>query len=238
MVAKKIGPLKIARKSRQFLLNKQMETFRRNYVIDTSIHNGINYCMARPLEFDRDAALEQAGLAFRAKSYASTSTDDLIRAMGIGRQSLYNAFGDKWQLYLTALTDYLRRSTSAHVQRLHAGPSALQGIREMLEGLAVEDDALRAMGCMGVGAVCEFGAEESQVAELRSKSSNYLRSKLVKSVREGQASGEIDQALNPEEAASYLLMCMTGIQLAARGGAKTKELSRLARFAADRMKAH
>ena len=194
--------------------------------------------MARALEFDRDVALEQAKLVFWAKGYAGTSTDDLIRAMGIGRQSLYNTFGDKWQVYVEALTDYLRRSTSAHTQRLQAAPSALQGIRDMLEGLVVEDDAMRAMGCMGVGAASEFGGKESQLAELRSKGSSQLRTKVAKRVREGQASGDIDLSLNPEEAAGYLLMSMTGIQVAARSGAKANELRRMARFAADRLEAH
>jgi TetR/AcrR family transcriptional regulator, transcriptional repressor for nem operon len=194
--------------------------------------------MARTIEFDRDAALEQAMLVFWAKGYAGTSTDDLIRAMGIGRQSLYNTFGDKWQVYVEALTDYLQRSTSTHAQRLQAASSALQGIRDMFEGLVVEDDALRAMGCMGVVAASEFGAEEPRLAELRSKGSSYLRVKVAKRVREGQASGDIDPSLNPEETASYLLMSMTGIQVAARGGAKARELRRLARFTVDRLKAH
>ena len=76
--------------------------------------------MVRPREFDREIALEQARLVFWAKGYAATSTDDLVKAMGIGRQSLYNAFGDKWKLYMEALADYQQGSTSSHdsVRRL------------------------------------------------------------------------------------------------------------------------
>jgi len=193
--------------------------------------------MARPREFDRETVLEQARLVFWAKGYAGTSTDDLVKAMGIGRQSLYNTFGDKWQLYVEALTDYQQRSTSSHAQRLQAPASALQGFRDMLEGLAVDDDALRALGCMGVGSACEFGAAEPQLSELRAKGSTYLQSRLAKRIREGQAAGEIDPSLSASEAASYLMMSMTGIQLAARSGAKVAELRRLARFAVDRLRA-
>jgi len=32
---------------------------------------------------------------FWRKGYAATSTDDLLRAMNIGRQSMYDTFGDK-----------------------------------------------------------------------------------------------------------------------------------------------
>jgi AcrR family transcriptional regulator len=193
--------------------------------------------MARPREFDRDVALAQARRVFWAKGYAGTSTDDLVKAMGIGRQSLYNAFGDKWRLYVETLADYQQRSTSDHVQRLQARKSAIDGIGNMLEGLAVDDDALRALGCMGVASACEFGASEPELSELRDKSSAYLRSRVLKRIREGQAAGEIDASLDAGETASYVLMSMTGIQLAARSGAKAAELRRLARFAVSRLMA-
>jgi AcrR family transcriptional regulator len=192
--------------------------------------------MARPREFNRDTALEQARLVFWAKGYAGTSTDDLVKAMGIGRQSLYNAFGDKWQLYVEALADYQQRSTSSHAQRLQASASALQGIRDMLDGLAVDNDAQRALGCMGVGSACEFGSAEPQLSALRAKSSTYLHSRLLKRIREGQAAGEIDPSLSATEAANYLMMSMTGMQVAARSGAKVTELRRLARFTVDRLR--
>jgi TetR/AcrR family transcriptional repressor of nem operon len=71
--------------------------------------------MARPREFDREEALERATGVFWAKGYASTSTDDLLTAMGIGRQSLYNAFQDKRALYLEALERYQRTTTAGHL---------------------------------------------------------------------------------------------------------------------------
>lgn len=79
--------------------------------------------MARPREFDRDAALEKALRVFWAKGFAATSTDDLRVAMGIGRQSLYGAFGDKRTLYLEALDTYQQRTNTGHVMRL-SGPTS------------------------------------------------------------------------------------------------------------------
>jgi AcrR family transcriptional regulator len=196
-----------------------------------------NDSMARPREFDRDIALEQARQVFWAKGYAGASTDDLISAMGIGRQSLYNTFGDKWQLYVEALTDYQQRSTSGHVRRLEAPESVMEGLQSMLEGLVADDDEERALGCMGVVSACEFGTNEPELVALRGKASSYLRGKLLKRIREGQASGEISESVDAGDAASYVLISMTGIQLAARSGAKASELRRLARFAAERLRA-
>ena len=192
--------------------------------------------MARPREFDREVALERATSVFWAKGYTSTSTEDLLAAMEIGRQSLYNAFGDKRALYLEALERYQRATTSGHLQRLKAPVSPLAGVKALLLGLIAEDDRQRAMGCMGVGAVSEFGAGDPALAELRARVEPVLYSSLVKRLREGQAQGEIDTSMNPKEAARFVQMTMTGLQLAARSGASADVLRSLARFAVDRLK--
>ncbi|WP_250633630.1 TetR/AcrR family transcriptional regulator [Pinirhizobacter soli] len=193
--------------------------------------------MGRPSEFDRETVLRKAASVFWAKGYAATSTEELVSAMGIGRQSIYNAFGDKWRLYLEALTDYQQRSTSAHIRRLQGPALAVQGIQDMLDGLVDDDDAVRALGCMGVGSACEFGATEPQLFDLRAKASAHLRDKLVKRLREGKTAGQLDTKLNVQQTADFLLMTMTGIQLAARSGAKAADLRQLGRFTVERIKA-
>ena len=65
--------------------------------------------MARIKEFDRDKALDAAVGVFREHGFEGTSTEMLVRAMKIGRQSLYDTFGDKWRLYRTAVRRYGRR---------------------------------------------------------------------------------------------------------------------------------
>jgi TetR/AcrR family transcriptional regulator, transcriptional repressor for nem operon len=191
--------------------------------------------MVRPREFDRDEALERATRAFWAKGYASTSTEDLLVAMNIGRQSLYNAFGDKRKLYLEALERYQRESSARHLQHLNSGTS-LGGIEALLLGLISEDDSVRALGCMGVSAVCEFGAADPELVMLRSKVGPKLFRRLVERIREGQACGEVDRAIDAREAAAFLQMTMQGIQLGARAGGDAKSLGALARFAIDRFR--
>jgi TetR/AcrR family transcriptional repressor of nem operon len=193
--------------------------------------------MARPREFDRELALECATGVFWAKGFASTSTEDLLTAMGIGRQSLYNAFGDKRTLYLEAVERYARATTAGHMRRLNEPTSPLAGVRALLLGLIAEDDEQRALGCMGVGAVSEFGATDPTLVELRAKVGPLVFARLVERLREGQARGEIDSAMDAEEAAGFVQMTMTGIQLAARGGASVDALRTLAHFAVGRLKA-
>src|SRR5260370_41193475 len=110
--------------------------------------------MARPREFDREEALERATEVFWAKGYASTSTDDLLTAMGIARQSLYNAFQDKRALYLEALERYQRTTIAGHLQRLNGAASPFAGIKALLLGLITDNSDTRALACMRQPPTC------------------------------------------------------------------------------------
>jgi TetR/AcrR family transcriptional regulator, transcriptional repressor for nem operon len=192
--------------------------------------------MARPREFDRDEALERATGVFWAKGYAPTSTDDLLTAMGIGRQSLYNAFQDKRALYLEALERYQQTTTAGHLKRLNGTASPITGIKALLLGLISDNDDTRALGCMGVGAICEFGSTDRDITALRSKVFPVLHSRLMERLKEGQAAGEIERSLDCATAASFIQMTMQSIQLAARGGIDATSLRAQARFVVERLK--
>lgn len=191
--------------------------------------------MARPREFDREAALDRAIDAFWAKGFSATSTDDLIEAMGIGRQSLYNAFGDKRALYLEALAAYQQRTIAGHIDRLCAPQSPLQGLHDLLHGLVATSDEERTKGCMGVCSAAEFGVSDPEIAALRAKASPLLTKRLLERIVESQQLGELDPAMLPREAAGFVQMTMTGIQMGARAGASPAELRKMARFSIDRL---
>jgi TetR/AcrR family transcriptional repressor of nem operon len=51
--------------------------------------------MSRPKEFDRESALKGAVQVFCESGFKGTATEDLLRGLGISRQSMYDTFGDK-----------------------------------------------------------------------------------------------------------------------------------------------
>src|SRR5258707_9790192 len=139
--------------------------------------------MARPKEFDRDAAVERAMSVFWLKGYAATSTDDLLRAMKIGRQSMYDTFGDKRRLYIEALERYQRESVAGHIDRLRSTASPIAGIEALVVGVIASERTVREKGCMGVGSISEFGHADPELAKLRAKSSGMLHNALVDRLR-------------------------------------------------------
>src|SRR4029077_15778222 len=62
--------------------------------------------MARPRKFVEDEVIAAARVQFWTHGYAATSLDDLVAVTGLGRGSLYRAFGDKHALFMRALDQY------------------------------------------------------------------------------------------------------------------------------------
>jgi len=79
--------------------------------------------MAGKKQFDVDIVLDAAMVQFWRAGYADTSLDDLSRATGLNRSSIYSSFGDKDSLYLRCLDRYAVRYGDRYDQALSSGAS-------------------------------------------------------------------------------------------------------------------
>ncbi|HEX3364820.1 TetR/AcrR family transcriptional regulator [Phenylobacterium sp.] len=191
--------------------------------------------MARPKAFDRDTALQAALDVFWTKGYAGASTDDLTVAMGIGRQSLYDTFGDKRRLYLEALTRYNTENVAGHLAALRNAASATDAIEGLLLRFANEPEPLRARGCMGINAICEFG-QDPDVSAAGRASGELLEANLVRLLETGKAAGDVDSAVDPRSAARFIAATLAGLKVQAKAGAPADVLREVAAFAVGSLK--
>jgi len=180
--------------------------------------------MARPKEFDEDVALDAAVAVFGEHGFEGSSSAMLVAAMGIGRQSLYDTFGDKWQLYQKAVRRYAEGEQTAHLDALRSGASAIDGIKALVR--RVVDTA--SQPCLGVGSVCEFGVSRPDLLETRAPFADVLLSAITGRVHEAQQAGDIPTDLDPQIVAGFLLTSIAGIRIAGRGGADKASLGALA----------
>jgi TetR/AcrR family transcriptional regulator, transcriptional repressor for nem operon len=183
--------------------------------------------MGRPREFDVDTALDGAIGVFRERGFEGASADMLVGAMGIGRQSLYDTFGDKWGLYRSAVRRYGMGECAAHVDALRSGVRAIDGIEAMLR--RVVETAHQA--CLGVGSICEFGVSRPDLAEVHAALAKTLREAIAAGLRDAQRDGDVAADLDPEAASGFLVANITGIRVAGRGGASLTALTGLADLA-------
>ena len=111
--------------------------------------------MARPRTFDEDRVLDGAVELFREKGFDGVSVPELSRRLGICRQSLYNAFGDKRGLYLRALERWGQQEIDTKIALLEADGSPLDNVRTLLRGFAAYATSCPSEGCFTVTAMVE-----------------------------------------------------------------------------------
>ncbi|NWA04864.1 TetR/AcrR family transcriptional regulator [Pseudomonas gingeri] len=187
--------------------------------------------MARTRAFNREQALQQAIRVFCDKGFSAASTDELMQAMQLGRQSVYNTFGDKRALYMHAMRQYTADSVCDLILKLGKGASPLAGLELALLAFVSRVQSQETAGCMGVNAVCEFGVEDAEINQLRDTAAQTLMAAFERTLNEARDAGEIDREIDIAAAARYLMSSLGGLKLSAKAGASIQILQETARFA-------
>jgi len=187
--------------------------------------------MARPKEFDQEKALHRAISIFSQKGFAATSTDDLMRAMDVGRQSMYDTFGDKRSLFLKALEVYVTENVRSVTVEFQTPGSPLASIRRALVHFAERRDLSSTDGCMGINAICEFGMRDEDVTRITRSAATTQRRALMDALRRAQREGELDAQTDIESLADFFESTLAGIRIAAKAGKTRPALRRIAEVA-------
>ncbi|AWW35930.1 TetR/AcrR family transcriptional regulator [Streptomyces cadmiisoli] len=170
--------------------------------------------MARTREFDTERAVEAAMNAFRCNGYDGTSIQDLVDATGVGRGSLYAAFGSKEGLYLAAMDRYRECYALPLVQVLHDGAPGRELLHEVL--VAAVDDIVRdgsRRACLIVGAAVGRISQDPQVTAHVQSTTELLEDALHQVVAEAQDHGQLTGKHDARTLARYLIMTMHGLRV-------------------------
>lgn len=193
--------------------------------------------MPRTKEFDRDQALRRAAEVFWDRGYEAASTDELLAAMGIGRQSMYNAFGDKHRLYLEALRHYQAEYGADMFERLSAATSPLSALSGILLAVARQGEEERRRGCMAVNAATEFGQADQEVGAIVDSGVSLCHAAYGRLLAEAKRKGEVRADLDEPAAARFLHATLVGMRVSARSGTTPDVLRDIAEVAIDGLRA-
>jgi TetR/AcrR family transcriptional regulator, transcriptional repressor for nem operon len=176
----------------------------------------------RPLEYDPEKALDAAMQVFWVQGYEATSLQDLLKAMGLSKSSLYQGFGGKKELFLRCVDRYYERMSATLQPLLDRAGSGLEFIEELLLRTASEagqNDLRR--GCMLMNTAAEFAQKDPEIAARVTTGLERLRGLLKAAVLRGQREGDIS-SLDAEVLASYLMSSLGGLKIVVKGGADEK----------------
>jgi TetR/AcrR family transcriptional repressor of nem operon len=178
--------------------------------------------MARPRQFDEAAVLDGACQAFRVKGYAGTSLQDLMDATGLGKGSLYAAFGDKRGLYLRVLDRYAEDGVTGARAALEGAEPGLAALRAYLLDMA--HGSATGPSCLLASATAELAGTDADVGARVGQTFDGLEGSFVAAVRRAQAEGDLDPEADAEALGAMLLSVARGIEALGHGGTSEDHL--------------
>lgn len=189
--------------------------------------------MARPREFDVQEALNAAMSEFWERGYEATSMEDLLDAMGLTKGSLYKAFGDKHNLFLMSLQDYLDRLFERMKESVESSSDdpveSLLTLMGVVENLCCKQ--LTPRGCFAVNTVVELSQRDEKASEMLKHHLVRVEKLLAKLITCGQQSGDFRSDISAEHLAEALFVYLFGMLAQSRGIANQARTKRLSSFA-------
>ena len=183
--------------------------------------------MPRLKAFDEDRAIDLAVDCFWARGYQATSVRDLSEAMGIGGASLYNAYGDKRELFARSLERYANRSMRERIARIEARSAPRQAIEAFLAEIvdrSVKD--LDCKGCLLVNTALDVAPHDPEIAGLVEGYFDEIRAFFRRSLEAARRTREVPRGIDVETVSAHLLGVLLGIRVLARTGARSAAAKR------------
>ncbi|UII20926.1 TetR/AcrR family transcriptional regulator [Fulvivirga ligni] len=170
--------------------------------------------MPKTVLFNRDEVLEKVTDLFWRKGYNGTSMQDLVDTTGLNRSSLYNSFGDKYQLYMESLSHYQCHQSELwqnYIKQQESPKAALinffQSIRD---GLMEEQNH---NGCFLANCTSELSSVDPQVHEFLVSNKEKLTSFFTSLIKKAQQQNEIDPSKDAKALALYLFSSIQGLMI-------------------------
>ena len=160
--------------------------------------------MPRSKQFEPEQALSSAMSAFWRHGYDATSMEDLMDCMGIGRASIYNAFGNKRALFLSALEYYVCNGGALQGVRMPDSPrlAIVTAFRTIVERAVTGESC---DGCLVVNTALELAPHDDEIAQIVNGIFVQQEALFRTFLERAMACGEVPQTLDPSRTAQTLL---------------------------------
>ncbi|MEZ2720481.1 TetR/AcrR family transcriptional regulator [Paenalcaligenes hominis] len=146
----------------------------------------------RPRQFEDEAVIDAAVAVFSEHGFAGASAQDLCDGTGLGRGSLYNAFGSKQALYEQALLRSHEQTMAAQLTILNQPLSPKERLKKLLIwGLNENFQQPEQHEAMVLFSALERGSKDQFVNTLNHEYRQRLEQALAAVFAEGQATNEL-----------------------------------------------
>lgn len=175
--------------------------------------------IGRPRKLDPEVALESAMEAFWLKGYEATSMNDLVKATGLLKGSLYQTFGDKHRLFCLSLSHYLDTLYKDHKTHLLSHDDFKLCLRNALSemiDLTISSDGQK-RGCMAVNSLVESSPHDDKVASILMLHYQKVISLFSSVIDKATESNQVKPVFDSEQCTFSIMTFMTGLTVSSKG---------------------
>ena len=163
--------------------------------------------------------------AFWQKGYESTSLADLCSCTGLHKGSLYQAFGDKHQLFMQSLKHYADQEFKETAAVALQQQSPLDSIRAVVRTVCLH--AAEGRGCLIINSMVELAPHDPEVRKAIQAEGRRRVQVITEFLAKAQELGEIRPELKPEVLARQLMIGLAGSAAMVKGLITTDEVMEL-----------
>lgn len=170
----------------------------------------------RPKTFDQNEALGSAMIQFWSSGFAGSSMQDLVDRMGISRQSLYDTYGNKRELFEAALRRYREEIIEPKLKAI--GDPALpppEAVREYFRSV-VDAPKETPPGCLVVRSATEISVTDHEVGALLEECAMLAQETLSEVVERGQQTGDFDRSRSVRDLVGCIMAAAMGMHVLKR----------------------
>lgn len=165
--------------------------------------------MGRNLAFNEEEAIAKAMNVFWEKGYNGASMRDLAEAMQINISSMYNTLGDKKQLFLKCIQQYIHESMEAIRKQVASNHSPLQSLVEVIED-STKTITQSTQSCLKVKTAFEIGVIDLEVRLIVKRSDDMVIDFLRGLIQEAKEKNEIKPHHDPEMLSEFIFNSFMG----------------------------
>ncbi|MEO8039204.1 MAG: TetR family transcriptional regulator [Betaproteobacteria bacterium] len=180
--------------------------------------------MVRTKQFDKHAALDDAMELFWHRGYHATSIRDLVDRLGVNRQSLYDTYGDKDQLFKAALERYREIQAVPLRKLLERDEPARQVLEEFFRGAVDKLLSEDCKGCFMANTATELAGHDEEIALACSANARQIETILAGLLLRARQAGEIATERPPLQLARFFMTVMNGLAITAKATRDRKVL--------------
>lgn len=167
--------------------------------------------------FDEHEVLDLATEVFWTKGYESTTTEDLLAAMGLNKGSLYNAFGSKKELFQRVVTYYSKKVFSELEQLIDNSDTPIEEVLNMFRNVCDPNDPNQhSKGCFFGNAVSELASIDRELEKQAIEKLRVLEALFQKALDKAKDLAQLHKDYDTAQTARYLINVWNGINVTRR----------------------